>query len=224
MTVSLQLARNASASKRVVLVMREVFRAFHQFNRIDRIAGYCERICFIIGASRRSYPADDACQCEQSSNPQRNDGAHLSLLARLRVLLVSLLSHRPSASRMYAGNPLSSAVQNLNCSELHDRRCGQIQLLLQNDFAARTGEWACDQIHTITAKTGYHSVDQRLKPMARFPMNVAIGKRKIRSCARLGDCYVAALVPRTAANAGDRVCQRRVTGPVGDRSRAFSRP
>jgi hypothetical protein len=73
-------------------------------------------------------------------------------------------------------------------------------------------------------KWGYHSVDQKLRPIARFPMNVAIGKTKIRCCARLRGCYIAALVTHTAASAGDRVCQPRVAGRVGDRSRAFRRP
>jgi hypothetical protein len=60
--------------------------------------------------------------------------------------------------------------------------------------------------------------------MVRFSMNVAIGKTKIRCRARLRGCYIAALVMRTAASAGDRVCQRRIAGLVGDRSRAFRGP
>jgi len=52
--------------------------------------------------------------------------------------------------------------------------------------------------------------------MVRFPMNVAIGKTKIRCCARVSGCYIAALVMGTAVNAGDRVCQRRIAGLVGD--------
>ena|SRR5215471_1008934 len=98
------------------------------------------------------------------------------------------------------------------------RYCGK------TNFAARIGEWACDQVHTITAKRGYHRVDQRLRSMARFAMNVAIGKTKIRCSARLRGCYIAALVTRTAASASDRVCQRRIAGLVGDRSRAFRGP
>ena len=59
--------------------------------------------------------------------------------------------------------------------------------------------------------------------MVRFSMNVAIGKTKIRCRARLRGCYIAALVMRTAASS-DRVCQPRIAGLVGDRSRAFRGP
>jgi len=117
-------------------------------------------------------------------------------------------------------SPSRAATIDLSAT-VADRK---LPIFLQNDFAPRPGEWACDQVHTITAKTGYHSVDQRLRPMARFPMNIAIGKTKIRCCARLRGYYIPARVTRTAASAGDRVCQRRVAGLVGDRSRAFRGP
>src|SRR5262249_13614678 len=130
----------------------------------------------------------------------------------------------------------------LNCSELDDRQCaGLLRKALQQQSSERyfvtvpsrdiclsvrraqaidaDSERGCDQAHTINAKIGY-DFDQGLRPMARVPTSVAIGKTmNIRYRPRLCGCSTAAPVTHPAGSAGDRVCQLRIAEPAGDDKR-----
>src|SRR5438876_4165531 len=76
------LPQSASCSENFVIppdVSGQTLRVLHQFEGVDRLADRCKRVCLVIGASRCGCPADNKCRCEQYSDPQPDDGAHLWL-------------------------------------------------------------------------------------------------------------------------------------------------
>src|SRR5215813_2472771 len=100
-------------SKRIVLLMSEAVRFFHQFERIYASGRCGDGLRLVSVGGGPSHPADDDCEREQNGGSQRHDGSHRSLLGRFESSSVSLLTHRPSA--MYAGNllePIHEVVES----------------------------------------------------------------------------------------------------------------
>jgi hypothetical protein len=71
-------------SMRIVLLTRQIPRALHQLERVDWVAERSGRRCVIVGVSCRSRPGCDCDECQNGSNPKRDDLTHLMVPSQTR--------------------------------------------------------------------------------------------------------------------------------------------
>ena len=83
---------------------------------------------------------------------------------------------------MYAGNLLSSAIQDLNCSELQDRRCDQVQPisreLFRDESSVRLGGRAPDVLHALGAAKG--DVVSKTELLAQVWPGMVVGENNLQ--------------------------------------------
>jgi hypothetical protein len=105
-------------SMRIVLLTRQVLRAFHQLGRVDWTAERSGRRCVIVRVICRSRPGCDCDECQNGSNPKRDDFSHLMVPSQTR-------GRSPSGASRLAG-VLSCDL--LNC-RVRDASAGRVVFL-----------------------------------------------------------------------------------------------